>query len=173
METVEKQSNQNERPVLTGEEADPIDLKKAAEWTANYRERYPDEVISYFFGINIIKEILSQEGCMGLRIYYANSKPLSSFQKFMLSISNFLRHISNAAGEKHLIIVGSDSNGHDQLPNGGIEDLKNRNNNIEAKSYATTQNAMYSGESNQEHIIAEQASPCPGAGCPKNALTER
>src|SRR5690606_11458795 len=111
--------------------------------------------------------------CMGLRIYYANSKPLSSFQKFILSISNFLRHISDAVGEKHLIVVGSDKHGHDQLPKGGGDDLKNREGNIEAKNYATAQNSMYSGGGNQEHIIAEQASPCPGAGCPKNELTGR
>ena len=113
---MEKKPSQEPRPVLTGEEANPISLKEAAAWTAHYRERFPDEVISYFFGINIINEIIKQEGCVGLRVYYANSKPLNGFQKFIVAISNFLRRtIANADGEKHLIVVGSDSHGNDSF----------------------------------------------------------
>lgn len=170
MKTITK-PNQNQKPVLTGEEADPIALKQAAEWTRNYRERYPNEVISYFFGINIIKEIIHQEGCIGLRIYYANSKPLSSFQKFVLSISNFLRTIVSAEGEKHLIVVGSDKFGNDQLP-GDSNSLGNDESDRQTEKEETSKKMMYSSESSlKQYIIAEQASPCPGPGCPKNQLS--
>lgn len=170
METINNPS-QDQKPVLTGEEADPIDLKQAAEWTRNYRERYPNEVISYFFGINIIKEIIHQEGCIGLRIYYANSKPLNSFQKFVLLISNFLRTIVNAEGEKHLIVVGSDKFGNDQLP-GDSSSLGNDQSALKKENEESSKKVMYSSEKRvQQYIIAEQASPCPGPGCPKNALS--
>lgn len=171
METVNKPPH-NQKPVLTGEEADPIDLKQAAEWTRNYRERYPNEVISYFFGINIIKEIIHQEGCIGLRIYYANSKPLNSLQKFVLSISNFLRTIVSAEGEKHLIVVGSDKFGNDQLP-GDSSSLENDELERQAEKEETSEKMMYSSKRlTQQYIIAEQASPCPGPGCPKNELSD-
>lgn len=163
-----------QRPVLTGEEADPISLKKAAEWTAHYRERYPNEVISYFFGINIINEIIRQEGCVGLRVYYANSKPLNSFQKFVMAISNFLRKtIANAEGEKHLIVVGSDQHGNDQLPENGHKNLEEKTDKETLDSGGTQKSVLYAGGKVPQHyIIAEQALPCPGPGCPKNQLTD-
>ncbi len=166
---MEKKPSQEPRPVLTGEEANPISLKQAAAWTAHYRERFPDEVISYFFGINIINEIIKQEGCVGLRVYYANSKPLNSFQKFIIGISNFLRRtIANAEGEKHLIVVGSDAHGNDQLPEDGRKRLSD---NEAINEGETKKSVLYAGGPPQHYIIAEQALPCPGPGCPKNQLT--
>jgi len=170
---MEKNPSQEPRPVLTGEEADPISLEQAAAWTSYYRERYPDEVVSYFFGINIINEITRQDGCVGLRVYYANSKPLSSFQKFIVSISNFLRKtVANAEGEKHLIVVGADRYGHDQLPENGHKSLRGKSDMEGFDTGVTKRSVMYAGEKTPEHYtIAEQATPCPGPGCPKNQLT--
>ena len=167
---MEKKPSQQPRPVLTGEEAKPISLKQAAAWTANYRERFPNEVISYFFGINIINEIIKQEGCVGLRVYYANSKPLTGFQKFIIGISNFLRRsVANADGEKHLIVVGSDAHGNDQLPDNGRDRLSD---NEPINEGETKKSVLYASGPPQQYIIAEQALPCPGPGCPKNQLTD-
>lgn len=172
MKKTENNPSRDPKPVLTGEEADPISLKQAAEWTANYRARFPNEVISYFFGMNIINEILRQEGCVGLRVYYANSKALNSFQKIILAISNFLRKtIANAEGEKHLIVVGSDKYGNDQLPTNGDRELRRRDSD-KIEETVERKSALYSGESELEkYTIAEQALPCPGPGCPANKLT--
>jgi len=55
-----------------------IDLKTATKWTRYSRQRHPNETISHLFGRDIIDKILSQQDCAGLRIYYANSKPLTN-----------------------------------------------------------------------------------------------
>ncbi len=57
---------------FTGNEAEEFPLDIAAEWTRNYRDTIqPGDAISHFFGKEIIQRILDQEGCMGIRIYYA------------------------------------------------------------------------------------------------------
>jgi hypothetical protein len=83
----------DKRPVITGREGGPIKLDEAASWTKNYREKHPGETISQFFGKEILERILSQEGCLGIRFYYA------------------LDH----AGKKHLVITGVVSDGNDQI----------------------------------------------------------
>lgn len=85
--------------VITGREGGPIKLDEAASWTKNYRERHPGETISQFFGREILERILAQEGCRGIRFYYA------------------LDH----AGKKHLVITGVVSDGNDQIPEGPVE----------------------------------------------------
>ena len=182
METLEKRSDRDQKPVLTGEEGAEIGIRQAAEWTANYRDRYPGETISYFFGQNLIRSILEQEGCVGLRVYYANAKPLNAWQKFFLTVGNFIRNeIGNAEGEKHLIIVGANKCGHDQLP-GKEYDENCDGTTRKALSYIREEDqeeekmsviASVTGEERQ-NIIMEQATPCPGSpNCPKNQLTEK
>jgi hypothetical protein len=56
---------------FTGDEGEKFPLETAAEWTANYRKNNPNGIKAHFFGMNIIKEILAQEGCVGIRSYYA------------------------------------------------------------------------------------------------------
>jgi len=73
---------------------DPISLATARQWTFNYRMNHPDETLAHMFGSEIIQQILSQTGCIGIRIYYA----------------------TNDAGEKQLLLVGVDVNGDDLLP---------------------------------------------------------
>jgi hypothetical protein len=80
--------------ILTGSEGAEWDLKIAAEWTKNYRDKFPGETISHFFGRELLQKILAQDGCMGLRFY----------------------HAIDDSGNKHLIIVGATSDGNDQLP---------------------------------------------------------
>ncbi|MES2763741.1 MAG: hypothetical protein V4677_16115 [Bacteroidota bacterium] len=77
---------------FTGNEAEQFPLNTAADWTRNYRNSIPaGETIAHFFGKNIINNILAQEGCMGIRIYYALDEQ----------------------GKKQLIIVGADANEND------------------------------------------------------------
>src|SRR5450631_3480863 len=92
---------------ITGKEGSAIKLDVAASWTKNYRDKHPGETISQFFGKEILETILAQEHCLGLRFYYAHDKELSGWQRFIVSISNFLlKVIGNIDGNKHLIIAG-------------------------------------------------------------------
>jgi hypothetical protein len=83
---------QKER-LITGREGGPIDLEVAASWTKNYREKHPDSTISQFFGKEILESILSQEGCLGIRFYYAHDHE----------------------GKSHLVITGVTHDGEDQI----------------------------------------------------------
>lgn len=57
---------------FNGTEGAPIALEKAAEWTANYRNNAPSDAIkAHFIGKDGLNAILTQDGCMGVRIYYA------------------------------------------------------------------------------------------------------
>jgi hypothetical protein len=78
---------------ITGKEGGPIGLSEAATWTKNYRDKFPDDTISQFFGKEILQSTLAQAGCMGIRFYYAY----------------------DPAGAKHLIITGVNADGTDQI----------------------------------------------------------
>lgn len=57
---------------FTGNEAEEFPLETAAEWTRNYQATINQgDTVSHFFGRDIIERILAQEGCMGIRVYYA------------------------------------------------------------------------------------------------------
>ena len=56
---------------FTGDEAEQIPLDLAARWTRNFREKHPGETKAHFFGRNLVQKILDQEGCMGIRLFYA------------------------------------------------------------------------------------------------------
>ena len=102
---------------ITGKEGAEIELQLAAEWTKNHRERHPHGSISQFFGIEILQRLLQQPGCLGIRIYYANSQKLNGWQKFILALANFLKKsVAGAVGEDHFILVGATAEGLDQLP---------------------------------------------------------
>lgn len=146
--------------VVTGREGAEIEVNIAAAWTKNHRERNPGEVISQFFGYEILQRILQQQDCMGIRIYYANSKQLSGWQRFVMSVANFLiKDVANAVGEVHLILAGVTREGLDQIsvPGKKIETFA-----LNATAAATSSSP----------ILGEQSVPCPGgAGCPTNVLT--
>lgn len=141
-----------------------IDLKTAAKWTYNFRQRNPNETISHLFGKEIIDNILSQPDCSGIRIYYANSKSLGIFPRLLLILINFLRNISGTIGEDHLIITGTNSKGIDQIP-GKSGKPKPVQSEIEVRSFSLA------GDSNSDYSLAEMAMPCPASGCPSNELT--
>jgi hypothetical protein len=157
-----------ERPhPITGKEGAEIEVSVAADWTKNHRNRHPGTTISEFFGAEIIQQILGQPDCMGIRIYYSNSKSLNGWQLFIVAVANFLiKVLANAEGEKHLILAGATKEGLDQIPGtdtgstneGEMKVMALKMSTASAKSDAT--------------ILGEQSMPCPGAaGCPQNVLT--
>jgi hypothetical protein len=145
---------QERKPVLTGREGAEIDIKQAKDWTKHHRERNPGGVVSQFFGREILEKILSQPDCVGLRFYYANARPASSWQRFTAKL------FPRAEGELHLIFTGVNHFGQDQLPSPGTQ--------VEAFALKTT--AAATGASTAG-AIGEQSVPCPGgAGCPQTGL---
>ena len=84
---------------FTGNENHDISLSEASQWTANYRNANPGQVIAHALGSGAITAILTQSGCVGIRVYYA----------------------LNNEGEKQIVIVGVDSQGND-LYNGLLAD---------------------------------------------------
>jgi hypothetical protein len=81
-----------------GNEGKVVSLEEAAIWTANYRNSIqPSETIAHFIGKNKLLELLEQENCVGVRIYYGIDEN----------------------GEQNLVFVGADENEND-LVNGVI-----------------------------------------------------
>jgi hypothetical protein len=142
---------------LTGKEGAEIDLKVAAEWTQNHRHHNPEEVISQFFGREILQKILDQPDCVGIRFYYGNSKPLSGWQRFMK------KSFRKPSGEPHLIITGVTKEGTDQIPGSPAR--------VEAFS-ANVAGIAAPAVAHSQPVVGEQSVPCPGGvGCPNNVLT--
>jgi hypothetical protein len=79
----------------TGNEDHSISLSQASEWTKNYRNTASavstNPITAHLFGKDAILAILNQQGCKGIRIYYA----------------------LDDAGKQQLIVVGADSSKND------------------------------------------------------------
>ncbi|MGN6396590.1 MAG: hypothetical protein ACTHMI_13560 [Mucilaginibacter sp.] len=160
---MEKESRSAE---LTGREGEIFDFKLAAQWTKNYRDINRGEIISQFFGREILNKLLEQPGCMGIRMYYANDKPVNGWQRIILSISGFLlKVIGNIEGKPHLILVGAAKDGSDILPDADTQ-LEAPEKLTRADMRAATAAAAPTG------LVVQIAMPCPGsANCPKNSLS--
>jgi hypothetical protein len=76
---------------FNGTEGGKITLRVGGDMTAEYRNNNPNELLAHFFGKDILLDILNQNGCMGIRMYYA----------------------LNAEGVKELVIVGADEDEND------------------------------------------------------------
>lgn len=76
---------------FNGTEGGVITLEHGSELTREYRRQNPNQIIAHFFGRNILEEILAQENCMGIRIYYG----------------------VNDNNGKELVLVGADSDEND------------------------------------------------------------
>jgi hypothetical protein len=74
-----------------GTEGGKITLSTAAAMTAEFRRNNPNTTLAHFFGKNILNEILNQDGCMGIRMYYG----------------------LDDNGNRELVIVGVDNNEND------------------------------------------------------------
>ena len=68
-----------------------ITLAEGAAMTAKYRASNPNKTKAHLIGMNRIHEILDQEGCEGIRIYYG----------------------LNDEGDQELVLVGVDRLGDD------------------------------------------------------------
>src|SRR5690606_37125443 len=83
---------------FNGSEASVVTLEEASDWTANFRATVqPGEIIGHFFGKDVLQRILSQDGCMGIRIYYGKEEN----------------------GTNNLVLVGADASEND-MTNGVI-----------------------------------------------------
>jgi hypothetical protein len=83
-----------QNPKYDGSDSGPIDLNTAKQWVANYRRENPNQTRAHYFGADIVKRILAEHDCSGIRIYYA----------------------IDDEGAKQLLIVGADSKGDNLLP---------------------------------------------------------
>ncbi|NIU00145.1 MAG: hypothetical protein GWN01_04155 [Nitrosopumilaceae archaeon] len=69
----DSQAGETQEVMFTGKEDHSISLEEAAGLTENYRENVESGTkIAGFFGREAIEEILDQEGCVGIRYYYAD-----------------------------------------------------------------------------------------------------
>ena len=78
---------------FNGTEGEEITIEEAAVMTASYRTANPGAVIANYIGKDLIRTILAQEGCMGIRTY----------------------HALNTDGSKEIVLVGCDAEGNDLL----------------------------------------------------------
>ena len=85
---------------VTGQEGGPINRDQAKKWTANYRASGRGKTNSHLFGVETVKSLLEQDGCVGMRIYYA----------------------LDDKGVQQLLLVGTDAEGSD-MTEGLILDL--------------------------------------------------
>lgn len=76
-----------------GTEGGQISLTDAAKMTAQYRKNNPNQKMACFFGRDILLELLNQENCMGIRMYYGESED----------------------GESELVLVGANAYENDIL----------------------------------------------------------
>lgn len=74
-----------------GSEGAEITLSEGADLTSKYRDSNPNQTKGHFFGKDILNQLLNQEGCMGIRMYYG----------------------IDDKGKKELVIVGADANEND------------------------------------------------------------
>ena|SRR3989338_7277742 len=78
---------------FNGTEGGEISLETAADMTAAYRSANPGAIKARFFGRDILEDLMKQEGCMGLRIYYGLNEDAVS----------------------QLVVVGADADQNDML----------------------------------------------------------
>ena len=76
---------------FNGSEGTPISLSTASDWTKNYRDEFPGELLGHFVGKDRVLELLAQTDAMGIRIYYA----------------------INDSGKRNLVLVAAKANGDD------------------------------------------------------------
>ena len=78
---------------FNGSEGGAITLQEGSALTKESRDRNPSAIKARFFGKDILNEILDQEGCMGIRMYFAE----------------------DADGNRELVLCGADSDENDML----------------------------------------------------------
>jgi hypothetical protein len=81
--------------MFTGEEDHEIPFEEGAEYTAQFRKNNPDKKKGGYFSKSAITKLLSQDECVGLRIYFAEYEN----------------------GSLGMVMVGVKSNENDQIGN--------------------------------------------------------
>lgn len=82
---------------FTGNEDHSITLEDAVQLTANYRKNAGEKAIKGgFFGKTVLKNIINQKGCVGIKFYYGQ----------------------NSDGKPCLVLVGADAAENDMT--GGV-----------------------------------------------------
>lgn len=60
---------------FTGKEEHQISLEEARKLIQNYKSKQKEgEIHAHYFGKEAIYKLLDQEGCVGIRIYYASKE---------------------------------------------------------------------------------------------------
>lgn len=70
------------RNIFSGLESDQVTEQVAGQWLGNYTTTNPQGLRAHFFGNEIIRQILRQNGCVGIRAYYAIDN--NGIQKLLL-----------------------------------------------------------------------------------------
>lgn len=73
---------------FTGKENHSISSSDAQRLRSNHKKSHPNQVEGFFFGRDLIDDILKQDGCKGVRVYYAEEDD----------------------GSPKLVLVGADAN---------------------------------------------------------------
>jgi hypothetical protein len=55
---------------FNGSEGKFITLSEGADLTSEFRSSNPTQPLAYFFGRDKLEELLAQDNCMGIRIYF-------------------------------------------------------------------------------------------------------
>jgi len=78
--------------MFKGNEGEKITIEEAVKFTENYRNSEKAEAIkAEFIGKDLVEEILGQEKCVGLRLYFGK----------------------NEKGDLNIVVVGADEDGND------------------------------------------------------------
>jgi hypothetical protein len=98
-----------------GTEGGEITLSEGAALTKEYRSRNSSSIKAHFFGKEVLSQLLDQEGCMGIRMYYGQDED----------------------GNSELVLVGADASENDML------DLI-IDNSVPCPNYCSSPNALNS-----------------------------
>ncbi len=68
---------------FNGSEGKFITLSEGADLTGEFRSSNPTQPLAYFFGRDKLEELLAQDNCMGIRIYFGEKN--NSLQLVLVS----------------------------------------------------------------------------------------
>lgn len=72
-----------------------ITIEEARVFIKAFKNRYPNEVTSFFVGKTNVEKILSQTDCIGIRIYNGYDNTASKMNQVLLGVDSNEQDISN------------------------------------------------------------------------------
>lgn len=81
-----------------------ITLAEAIDFTHSFQSRNPDELKSFFVGINKLNLILEQEDCIGIRIYNGYNTNTEKNNLVLVGVDEEGEDITNGVILEHLVI---------------------------------------------------------------------